>query len=84
MSDEMAESYKKMTSNKLNKKFLKYINEERMIGYMSYSISTKAALDEYPKLMKNLYSSMPSYGEEAGLAIDLFSLLLDLRLLLRR
>ena len=77
MSDEMAESYKKMTSNKLNKKFLKYINEDRMIGYMSYSISTKAALDEYPKLMKNLYSSMPSYGEEAGLAIDLFSLLLD-------
>ncbi|WGD35866.1 hypothetical protein [Olleya sp. YS] len=77
MSDDMAESYKKMTSRKLNKKFLKYVNEDRMIAYMSYSMDTKATLEEYPKLMKSIYGSMPYYGEEASLGIDLFSLLLD-------
>ncbi|RAJ17782.1 hypothetical protein [Olleya aquimaris] len=77
MSDEMASSYKKMTSRKLNKKFLNYVNEDRMIGYLSYSVDTKATLEEYPKLMKSIYGSMPYYGEEASLGIDLFSLLLD-------
>ena len=77
MSDQMADSYKKMTSRKLNKKFLDYVNEDRMIGFMSYSIDTEAMLEEYPKLMKSIYSNMPYYGEEASLGIDLFSLLLD-------
>lgn len=77
MSDDMAKSYKKMTSRKLNKKFLNYVNEDRMIGYMSSAMDTKGMLDEYPKLMKSIYKNMPYYGEEAVLALDLFSLLLD-------
>ncbi|WP_397364074.1 hypothetical protein [Olleya sp. R77988] len=77
MSDDMAESYKKMTARKLNKKFLNYVNEDRMIGYMSYSIDTKGTLEEYPVLMNKMLSTMPYYGEEASLGIDLFSLLLD-------
>lgn len=77
VSDEMADSYKKMTSRKLNSKFFKYINEDRMMGYMSYAMSTKAALEEYPKILKNLYASMPMYGDEADLAIDFVALLLD-------
>ena len=48
-----------------------------MMGYMSYAMSTKAALEEYPKILKNLYASMPMYGDEADLAIDFVALLLD-------
>ncbi|WP_054852385.1 hypothetical protein [Olleya sp. ITB9] len=77
MSDMMAKSYKKMSSRKLNKKFFDYVNEDKMIAYMSYAMDTKAMLEEYPKLMKSIYQNMPYYGEEAVLAIDLFSLLLD-------
>ncbi len=77
MSDQMAKSYKIMTSRKLNKKFLNYVNEDRMIGFMSYAMDTEGTLIEYPKLIKSIYSSMPEFGEEAALGVDLFSLLLD-------
>ena len=77
MSDQMAESYKKMTSRKLNKKFLDYVNEDRMIGYMSYAMDTKATLEEYPVILKSIYKNIPYYGEEAVLGLDMFSLLLD-------
>ena len=77
MSDQMAESYKKMTSRKLNKKFLDYVNEDRMIGYMSYAMDTKATLEEYPIILKSIYKNIPYYGEEAVLGLDMFSLLLD-------
>ena len=77
MSESMADSYRKMMDQKINRKFFNYINEDRMIGYMSYALNTEAALKEYPKIMKNLYGSMPAYGDEAAMAIDLFELLLD-------
>ena len=77
VNDQWAKSYKRIASKKLNRKFLKYINEDRMVGYMSYAIDTKAALQEYPAMMKTMYGNMPKYGEEASLAIDLFELLLD-------
>ncbi len=74
-SDEVATSFKKMYDSKLNKKFLKYINEDRMIGCMAYSLNSKAYLEEYPKMMSKIYGPMDSDG--AALAADLFSLLLD-------
>ncbi|MGJ8591535.1 MAG: hypothetical protein ACSHXF_03245 [Aquaticitalea sp.] len=77
MSESMADSYKKMMDQKLNRKFFDYINEDRMIGYMSYAMNTEEALKEYPKILKNLYGNMPMYGEEASLGVDLFELLLD-------
>lgn len=77
VNDQWAKSYKKITSKKLNRKFFNYVNEDRMVGYMSYAIDTKASLQEYPAMMKTMYGNMPRYGEEARLAIDVFELFLD-------
>lgn len=77
MSPSMANSYKKMTSRPLNKKFLNYINEDNLIAYLSYAMDTEETLKEYPKLIKEVYKNLPNYAEEASLGIDLFSLLLD-------
>lgn len=74
-SDEIAAVFKKVHKRKLNKRFLKYVNEERMIGYLGYAVDTKAYLEEYPKLMSKIYGSV--YADEIGMATDLFSLLLD-------
>lgn len=74
-SDEIAAVFKKVHQRKLNKRFLKYVNEDRMIGYMGYALDTKAYLEEYPKLMSKLYGSV--YADEVGMATDLLSLLLD-------
>lgn len=74
-SDDIAAVFKRVHKRKLNKGFLKYVNEDRMIGYMGYALDTKAYLEEYPRLMSKIYGSV--YAEEIGMAADLFSLLLD-------
>lgn len=79
LSQEQANSYKKILNRKLNKKFLKYVNSEKALGFMSYSIDTKAYLEEFPKLLKQTYGSFmgAKMDEEMDLAADLISLLLD-------
>ncbi|WP_316817780.1 hypothetical protein [Pedobacter nyackensis] len=74
-SKEIADVLKRVHKRKLNKRFLKYVNEDRMIGYLGYALDTKTYLEEYPKLMSKVYGSI--YAEEIGMAADLFSLLLD-------
>jgi hypothetical protein len=79
MAQEQAEAYKKIMNRKLNKKFMNYVNSEKALGFMSYSIDTKAYLEEFPKLMKQTYGSFlgGKMDEEVELGTDLFSLLLD-------
>ncbi|SHE71583.1 hypothetical protein [Pedobacter caeni] len=73
--NEMGSVLRKIQQRKLNKTFLKYVNEDKLIGYMAYAIDTKAYLQEYPKLVSQIYGSM--YADEIGMATDLFSLVID-------
>ncbi len=79
LAQEQADSYKKIMNKKLNKNFLKYVNSDKAIGFMSYAIDTKAYLEEFPKLMKQTYGSFLGgrMDEEMDLGADLLSLLLD-------
>ncbi|WP_316827658.1 hypothetical protein [Pedobacter miscanthi] len=79
LAQEQADAYKKIMNRKLNKNFLKYIDSEKALGFMSYSIDTKAYLEEFPKLMQQTYGSFlgGKMDEEIELGSDLFSLLLD-------
>lgn len=79
LAKEQADSYKKIMNRKLNKNFLKYVNSDKAIGFMSYSIDSKAYLEEFPKLLKQTYGSIlgGKMDEEIELGSDLFSLLLD-------
>ncbi|KIO77039.1 hypothetical protein TH53_11780 [Pedobacter lusitanus] len=75
LSDEMASAFTKINKRKVNRKFLNYVNEDKLIGYMAYAMDSKAYLEEYPKLMNKMYGSV--YKDEVGMATDLFALLLD-------
>ncbi|MGO4877186.1 hypothetical protein ACEN2P_11340 [Pedobacter psychrotolerans] len=80
LAKEQADSYKKIMNRKLNKKFLKYVDSEKAIGFMGYAIDTKAYLEELPKLMQQTYGSFlgsNKMDEEIALGSELFSLLLD-------
>ncbi|RZL39361.1 MAG: hypothetical protein EOO96_00845 [Pedobacter sp.] len=79
LAKDQADAYKKIMNRKLNKKFLKYVDSDKAIGFMGYSIDTKAYLEEFPKLMKQTYGSFlgKNMEEEIELGTDLFSLLLD-------
>ena len=85
LSDRMANAYDRIyNSRRINKDFLKYINGDRMIGFASYSMDTRAYLDEFPRLMAQTYgsyfvggSNKNKYKQEMSLSADFLSLLLD-------
>lgn len=79
LAQNQADAYKKIMNRKLNKNFLKYVNSEKALGFMSYSIDSKAYLEEFPKLLKQTYGSFlgAKMDEEIELGTDLLSLLLD-------
>ncbi|QLG45432.1 hypothetical protein [Costertonia aggregata] len=82
MNDELADLYKPMYEGKFNKNFLNYINEDKLLGYISLNISTEGTLKAYPNLIDSIL--MSGKGEEsetiaaaASLVTRLFSLLID-------
>ena len=79
MSDVMAKHTKAMYDGKLNKKFFKYFNEDKMLGYMSVNASTEGLLTEYPALMKSMFtnSTNDEMAEIIPVGADLLSVFLD-------
>lgn len=72
---EKSAAYRSICDHKLNKKFLKYIKSDSLIGFMSYAFNTEAYMYELPKLMVGTYGH--KYQEEMVLASDLLSLMID-------
>ncbi|WP_298478452.1 hypothetical protein [uncultured Maribacter sp.] len=79
MNNEMAELYKPMYNGKINKSFVKYINEDNMLGYMSLNLSTEGVLKAYPNLASSLFDtgSGETISESVALGAKVFSMLID-------
>jgi len=78
VDEAKATAYKKMYKRKPNKKFAKYINSDKMVGFVSYSLDTEEYLNEFPKMLNSNYGRIFGlYSDEIGLSAELFSLLLD-------
>lgn len=74
LDEDKADAYRKIYDKKLNKKFLKYIKSDSLIGFMSYAFDTESYLKELPKMFSQSYGT---FSEEIDLGGDLISLLLD-------
>lgn len=74
LDEDKANAYRKMYDKKLNKKFLKYIKSDSLIGFMSYAFDTEAYLNELPAIFSHTYGR---FDEEIELGGDLLSLMLD-------
>ncbi|WP_118974184.1 hypothetical protein [Taibaiella koreensis] len=79
LDDQKAASYKKIYGHKPNKQFARYINSDKLVGFISYSFDTEHYLKELPEMMKPVFSQYfgVKYGEETSIGADLLSLLLD-------
>jgi hypothetical protein len=74
LDEDKADAYRKIYNRKLNKKFLKYIKSDSLIGFMSYAFDTESYLKELPKIFSQTYGT---FSEEIDLGGDLLSLMLD-------
>ena len=78
MSEEMAELQKKLSGRKANPAFLKYLNMDSAMAYLTYAFDTKAYLDNFPQVIESTYGNyMQQNKEEVSLAAEFFSFLID-------
>lgn len=74
LDESKAAAYRKVYDQKLNKKFLKYIKSDSLIGFMSCAFNTESYLNELPSIFSQ---KLGIYSEEMELAGDMLSLMLD-------
>lgn len=78
VDEKKASAYKKLYSHKLNSKFAKYVNSDKLIGFLSYSFDTEEYLKELPAMLNYAYGGyMHKYTEELDIASELLSIMLD-------
>lgn len=74
LDPQKAASYEKISNQQLNKKFLKYVNSDSLIGFMSIAFNTEAYVNEIPSLFKGIYGR---YDEEMNIFGEFLSIALD-------
>jgi len=78
IDDKWKKAFQNIYSSKLDRSFFKYFNENDVLAYVSVAMDTEAVLEEYPRLMSEIYGGMlPEYREETSVALDLFSVIVD-------
>ncbi|OIV42398.1 hypothetical protein [Flavobacterium johnsoniae] len=76
-SPQLAEVVSKITNRKINKNVFNYFPAQKPLGYMSYHVNTKAALENFPTLMTDIFQSPKLVKEDIAVVTDLISTIVD-------
>lgn len=76
-SDQIAGVVSKISDRKINKNIFNYFPTQKPLGYMSYHINTKAALENFPSLMTDLFQNPKFVKEDISVITDLVSTIVD-------
>jgi len=76
-SPEIADVVSKISNRKINKNIFNYFPAQKPLGYVSYHANTKAALENFPSLMTELFQNPKFAKEDITLITDLISTIVD-------
>ena len=76
-SPQIADVVSKISNRKINKNIYNYFPAEKPLGYISYHANTKAALENFPSLMTDLFQNPKMSKEDIGIVTDLISTIVD-------
>jgi hypothetical protein len=76
-SPELAEVVSKITNRKINKNVFNYFPAQKPLGYMSYHLNTRAALENFPSLTADIFQSPKLIKEDIAIVTDLISTIVD-------
>jgi len=74
---QIADVVSKISNRKINKNIFNYFPAEKPLGYVSYHVNTKAALENFPSLMTELFQNPKFAKEDITLITDLISTIVD-------
>jgi len=76
-SEQLAEVVGKITNRKINKNVFHYFPAQNPLGYITYHLNTKAALENFPSLTADLFQSPKLLKEDISIITDLISTIVD-------
>lgn len=76
-AEPMAATVEKITNRKINKNIFDYFPDQKPLGYMSYHINTRAALENFPSLTAELFQNPKLLREDITIVTDLISTIVD-------
>lgn len=74
---QIADVVSKISNRKINKNIFNYFPAEKPLGYVSYHVNTKVALENFPSLMTKLFQNPKFAKEDITLITDLISTIVD-------
>lgn len=74
---EIANVVSKISDRKINKNIFNYFPAEKPLGYVSYHANTKAALENFPSLMTELFQNPKFAKEDIAIITDLITTIVD-------
>ncbi len=77
MNNQMLKFYREATDAKMNKKFLKYVQGENLMGYWSFNINVENTVQGYRELFMPMFNSIPMYGSMANDMMDIMDIFID-------
>ena len=76
-SSQLAEVMSKITNRKINKNIFNYFPSQKPLGYMTYHVNTKAALENFPSVIADIVQSPKLIKEDIAVITDLISTIVD-------
>lgn len=77
MNDKSYELMSKLTKAKMNKKFLRYVRQDQLIGYYGISLNLKELIPAAKEFYEPLAKEFPEYGQMSIDVVDLVDIVLD-------
>lgn len=76
-SEQIAGIMSKISDRKINKNIFNYFPAQNPLGYVSYHMNTKAALENFPSIMTDLFQNPKFRKEDIGVITDLVATIVD-------
>ncbi len=76
-SSDFGHIMQKMVSRKPNAQIFKYFPKQEPLGYLSYHFNTEEMLNNYPKIMKQVMSSVYVDSKDSEIVLDLMNTIID-------
>ncbi|PIE48916.1 MAG: hypothetical protein CSA39_05355 [Flavobacteriales bacterium] len=77
-NNTLAKSLRRIYKNRLNSNLYSYVDIDNAISYLGMSFNTENAMEEYPKIIKQIYGGMLSgFTDEIEIITDLYDIIID-------
>ncbi|MEM1321180.1 MAG: DUF4836 family protein [Bacteroidota bacterium] len=77
MNAKMAEMSKAMTTKRVNKKFVRYVDQDNLLGYYAFAFDIESLVNSYRGMVLDAVKDMPMVGDMAVDVLDIVGIAID-------